>query len=119
VIAAQPGHVARFENGETRPVVAWNVEGEALVVDGDELRLADLMVGFAGVEEEQRIVGAVPGGGWRVRDVDGDEFAVIAWVIDTEGLARPIVDGWDGGTVPFGWVLEPGEISKARLVGPT
>jgi hypothetical protein len=100
MIHARPGHVAEFHGqAPVRPVVAFDDEGYALVLDpeaGRLVRAADL-AGFAGIAgRPDTPVAMVPGGGrWVVRYTDDDgrqrEEFVVAWSVTVDGVATPLV----------------------------
>ncbi|MCM8555456.1 hypothetical protein [Streptomyces sp. STCH 565 A] len=80
---------------ESRPVHAWDDEGEPLVLWRNDLRRARNIEGFKEVRERRQIVGVVPGGGWMTEWQDPDEgtsFAdpVVAWAVYSDGEARAI-----------------------------
>lgn len=103
MIAANPGHIALFNdnNGSynhSKPVVAWDDNGAALILDEKlgALRPARDFTNFVRVTEDDTLptVAAVPGSGWQFEytDDEGDTFhaPVVAWAIDTKGYAQPI-----------------------------
>jgi hypothetical protein len=83
-----------------RPVVAWNDEGEALVVDESRAKLvrAANFADFVRLDRCSRVVSAVPAQpGWTVKiwednDDDSSIFSVpiVAWLVDEEGFLTPI-----------------------------
>lgn len=87
----------------TKPVIAWDDDGRALVVDDKTGRLtrADSYKNFGGVEQAtSSYVTAVPGGGWRLawKQTDGTEYMepVLAWAIDGNGYGQAISADADG-----------------------
>jgi hypothetical protein len=97
------------------PVEAWSADGEALVLDGDKGRLvpAARVPGFEGLMPCRRIVQVVPAQpGWKVTFPPDEKInepepwtlPVLAWIIDDEGEAKPLlpVDG-DGDASVGGW----------------
>ena len=99
MIPANKSHIARFKNDDSSfrkyselPVIAWDDDGHALVVDAERgcLIRANRYKNFHNVEEaEFDVVTAVPGGGWQAvfERPDGTRFAdpTIAWKIHTNG----------------------------------
>ncbi|MFE7579487.1 hypothetical protein ACFU5Z_32545 [Streptomyces sp. NPDC057521] len=81
----------------SKPVIAWDDEGQALVVDERSGRLVpannDRM--FIGLSEGGHpVVAAIPGGGWsaRFKNEDGT-FSVdplVAWTVRSDGAVIPI-----------------------------
>lgn len=111
--ANRPAYVARYRHHNkatdsihhsTKPVVAWDDDRAALVVDEKTGRLvdADSYSNFAGLMEEQgpRVVATVPGGGWvaEYRDDAGTvfTFTVVAWSVKDDGDLEPVVVDRDG-----------------------
>ncbi|MFE8962133.1 hypothetical protein [Streptomyces iakyrus] len=88
----------------TRPVVAWDDDKTALVVDEKTGRLvdADSYSNFAGLMQEQspQVVAVLPGAGWiaEYRNDDGTvfTFTVVAWSVKDDGDLEPIVVDRDG-----------------------
>ncbi|MFD8288011.1 hypothetical protein ACFV2B_07225 [Streptomyces lavendulae] len=104
MIPAQHPYEANYkqvEDGRTvyrsKPVIAWNDEGEALVVDERNGRLVPANNGrtFTGLSEGGHpVVAAIPGGGWsaRYKNQDGS-FTVdplVAWTVRSDGTLTPV-----------------------------
>ncbi|MEU3292993.1 hypothetical protein ABZ722_11595 [Streptomyces longwoodensis] len=115
IAANRPTYVARYRHyteatdttyHSTKPVVAWDDDRTALVVDEKTGRLvdADSYSNFAGLMEDQspRVVATLPGGGWiaEYRDDDGTTFTftVVAWSVKDDGALEPAVVDRDGFT---------------------
>ncbi|MDG9717432.1 hypothetical protein [Streptomyces sp. DH24] len=111
--ANRPAYVARYRhhnkatdttNHSTKPVVAWDDDKVALVVDEKTGRLVDASSysNFAGLMEDRapRIVATMPGGGWMAeyRDDDGTTFSftVVAWNVKDDGDMEPACVDRDG-----------------------
>ncbi|MDX3235682.1 hypothetical protein PV392_08275 [Streptomyces sp. ME03-5709C] len=98
----------RHENGgrpylTSKPVIAWDNDGTALVPDEKtgRLRAADSYSNFAGVAPAKvPAVGILPGGTWRAefRDDDGGVVSnpVLAWLVHADGSCVPTVADADG-----------------------
>lgn len=128
MIPATAPYVARFGEysrahdrivASSRPVVAWDDEGRALVVDDKRglLTPADSYRNFISVEQPRPgYVAAIPGGGWQLgwKQPDGTECVeqVLAWVIDSAGFGQAISVG-DG----LAEVVEPRD-GNPRLIPP-
>ncbi|MDJ1645404.1 hypothetical protein [Streptomyces pakalii] len=89
------------EDGRTvyrsKPVIAWDDEGQALVADERSGRLVPANNGrtFTGLSEVGHpVVGAIPGGGWGVRFKNSDgtftEDPLVAWTVRSDGTLTPI-----------------------------
>ncbi|GAA2955051.1 hypothetical protein [Streptomyces enissocaesilis] len=104
MIPAQHPYEANYkqeEDGRTvyrsKPVIAWNDEGQALVVDERNGRLVPANNGrtFTGLSEGGHpVVAAIPGGGWsaRFKNQDGT-FTVdplVAWTVRSDGILTPV-----------------------------
>ncbi|MCX4971048.1 hypothetical protein OHA98_41280 [Streptomyces sp. NBC_00654] len=104
MIPAQHPYEANYKqeaNGRTvyrsKPVIAWDDEGQALVVDERSGRLvpADSGRNFTGLSEGGHlVVAAIPGGGWsaRYKNEDGT-FTVdplVAWTVRSDGILTPV-----------------------------
>lgn len=134
MIKADPGWVAVYKSSSSsrtshneRPIIAWDDDGNALVVEdhSGELIPARLLGGigmFAGVRIEPReegpYIGVVPGQGWfiRTRHDDGaiEDTAVVAFAIRADGTGDPLMATADG-------LVEPVEYTdgeKHRLNAP-
>jgi hypothetical protein len=79
-----------------KPVVAWDDHGNPLVVDEKTGRLRDASAwrNYVGVQEaDPVVVGAVPGGEWRVeyRNDDGTVHSspIVAWLVYDDGSVKP------------------------------
>lgn len=127
MIPANRGWVAVFENDDrpnhTKPVVAWDDNGAALILDEKlgALRPARDFTNFLRVVEDDDTptVAAVPGGGWMIEYTDDSEpggtfrAPVVAWAVDAKGWATPL--GADQG----GGYAEPvGGANFHRLIAP-
>lgn len=104
--------VFRHENTKTpegrptyseQPVIAWDDEGNALVVDEKtgRLRAANSWANFDGVHPGQApVVAAIPGGGWLVEYSADDGTPVAsplpAWLVRRDGSFDPIDVDRDG-----------------------
>lgn len=92
------------EIGRMRPVEAWDsATGVALVVDPQKgaLRPVTDWPDFSHLERGERVVGVIPGDGWRTHWNEGYDGtpvteAVLAWLIHTDGGATPISVEPDG-----------------------
>ncbi|MER7176799.1 hypothetical protein [Streptomyces mesophilus] len=128
MIPATEAYIARYKveteqrtHYETRPVVAWDDAGFALVADTTKGRLvrANKYSNFAGLqlEEEAPVIAALPGGGWTAV-FTGDEGSsntepVLAWHVFAGGFMKPVV--MERGGVPE----DPTELGDfVRLVAP-
>ncbi|MGW2410270.1 hypothetical protein ACWCXK_38020 [Streptomyces sp. NPDC001739] len=123
---------AIFDRGhlpdESRPVHAWDDEGEPLVLWRSELRRARNIEGFKEVRERRQIVGVAPGGGWMTEWQDRDEGTfvadpVVAWAVYSDGEARAIDTDSSGEAVLLSPSVKdrrtyhPGQISDTPLPG--
>lgn len=108
MIPAKDGYVAAFNPGTSdyraHPVVAWNDEGEPLIVGDTGLVRAWNLPGFHGVVQrpESTVVSAVPGGGWLIDcvDQDGDTWTdvIVAWSVHADGSMAPLGTDREGVT---------------------
>ncbi|MFW3464294.1 hypothetical protein ACN24K_29865 [Streptomyces microflavus] len=104
MIPAQHPYEAKYKqevDGRTvyrsKPVIAWDDEGQALVVDERSGRLVPANNGRPFIvlsEGGHPVVAAIPGGGWsaRYKDEDGT-FTVdplVAWTVRSDGTLTPI-----------------------------
>ncbi|URM90388.1 glycosyltransferase family 4 protein [Streptomyces sp. MRC013] len=88
----------------TKPVIAWDSDGVAQVVDHRTGRLvdADSYSDFARVIEQDPapVVAAVPGGGWLVEHLSDDEGTwvepVLLWNVRADGTVDPQCMSSDG-----------------------
>jgi hypothetical protein len=115
-------------HSHSKPVIAWDAEGAALVLDEKRgaLRPARDMANFDRVTETDDLstVAAIPGGGWQFEytDDDGSTFRapVVAWAIDTQGWAHPISADQQGGygmpgqSSNFHRLMEPDEAERGE-----
>lgn len=118
------GYVAVFDHDgrvTTKPVVAWDDDGRALVVDfvGGRLTPATGYINFKSLREaDDPAVSAVPGQGWTVENIDDDGTVrvtpIIAFTLDVDGWGRAVVASTDG-TVDVEQNLD-GE--RMRLIPP-
>ncbi|WP_393063402.1 hypothetical protein [Streptomyces sp. LN549] len=94
-------HYKQEEDGRTvyssKPVIAWDDEGQALVVDQRNGRLVPANNGraFTGLSEgEHPVVAAIPGGGWSARFTESDGSStvdpLVAWTVRSNGTLTPI-----------------------------
>ncbi|WP_327180311.1 hypothetical protein OG599_34545 (plasmid) [Streptomyces sp. NBC_01335] len=81
----------------SKPVIAWDDEGRALVVDERSGRLVPANNGrtFTGLSEgEHPVVAAIRGGGWGARYENEDgTFTVdplVAWTVRSDGTLTPV-----------------------------
>ncbi|WP_219516808.1 hypothetical protein [Nonomuraea ceibae] len=92
------------ETGRMRPVEAWHsATGVALVVDPQRgaLRPVTDWPDFSHLEQGERVVSVIPGGGWRAHWNEGYDGTpvteeVLAWLIHADGRATPISVEPDG-----------------------
>lgn len=122
MIPSKDGYFALYnDNGRavrSRPIIAWDDEGEALVAGSHGMKTAGSIEGFSGITRHGvPIVAAVSGGGWLVdcTDEDGNSWTdkVVAWGIQADGTARPIT------TDPDGVTGDPTEsVAKYRIYHP-
>ncbi|WP_261565317.1 hypothetical protein [Frankia gtarii] len=98
------GWAARFnaQRGDGNPyrtterVIAWDDDGQALVVDkaAGKLVLAAQIDGFTGIDVDDHLVSALPGGGWmgEFRGAGGTTHhePVIGWTVLAPGLGGPL-----------------------------
>jgi hypothetical protein len=127
VIPAQHPYEATYkqeENGRTvyrsKPVIAWDDEGEALVVDERSGRLVPANNGrtFVGLSEGTHpVVAAIPGGGWsaRYKNEDGtfNVDPLVAWTVRSNGTLTPL------DTDATGWCDDPTTVGNFDgLVAP-
>ncbi|WAE70649.1 hypothetical protein OUQ49_33345 (plasmid) [Streptomyces cavourensis] len=136
MIPAQHPYRARYEQEEggrtvyrSKPVIAWDDEGQALVVDERSGRLVPANNGrtFTGLSEGGHpVVGAIPGGGWSVRFKNDDgtftEDPLVAWTVRSDGTLTPIDTDSEGECQPstaisnFEGLVAPG--AQARTAQP-
>ncbi|WP_055558781.1 hypothetical protein [Streptomyces luridiscabiei] len=104
MIPAQHPYEANYQqevDGRTvfrsKPVIAWDDEGQALVVDERNGRLVPANNGrtFTGLSEGRHpVVAAIPGGGWGARyKSDDGSFTVdplVAWTVRSDGTLAPV-----------------------------
>ncbi|WP_331736549.1 hypothetical protein OG426_54770 (plasmid) [Streptomyces canus] len=104
MIPAEQPYEARYKhekNGKatytSKPVIAWDDDGQALIVDERTGRLvpASNDGSFLGVSEGQHpVVAAIPGAGWRARykNPDGTTTTdpLLAWIVRSDGSLTPI-----------------------------
>ncbi|MFD8956559.1 hypothetical protein ACWFRT_33555 [Streptomyces anulatus] len=114
MIPAQHPYQAEYQQvkgGRTiywsKPVIAWDDEGQALVVDERSGRLVPANNGrtFTGLSEgEHPVVGAVPGAGWSVRFKNSDgtftEDPLVAWTVRSDGTFTPVDTDAEGECQP-------------------
>ncbi|MEU5557948.1 hypothetical protein AB0H47_17745 [Streptomyces globisporus] len=91
----------------SKPVIAWDDEGQALVVDERSGRLVPANNGrtFTGLSKgEYPVVGAIPGGGWSVRFKSPDgtftEDPLVAWTVRSDGTLTPVDTDSEGECQP-------------------
>ncbi|MET9810867.1 hypothetical protein [Streptomyces halstedii] len=104
MIPAQHPYEANYKqqvDGRTvyrsKPVIAWDDEGQALVVDERSGRLvpANDRRTFTGLSEGVHpVVAAIPGGGWsaRYKNEDGTFTMdpLVAWTVRSNGTLAPV-----------------------------
>lgn len=79
---------------EPEPVELWGPQNEPMVIWGGVLRDATALEDFRGLTQGRRLVGVIPGGGWRLHDEGAEEYPevpVIAWAITAGAKAIPII----------------------------
>jgi hypothetical protein len=86
---------------DKKPIVAWNDDGEALVVSDRHLVCASSYPFFYCIQEaDGRVVAAIPGGGYlaRYKQETGPplDVPILAWLITEDGRAMPITSDSDG-----------------------
>jgi hypothetical protein len=118
MIPAQPGrYFFRYEGTkpdgktyyfESEEVVAWNEDGEPLVLDERidhrrQLRTGSRAPNYVGVvhaAEGGRTVQLIPGNGWMVehKEEDGTRRGepILAWALDVNGWVSPLTTDSDG-----------------------
>lgn len=118
MIPAQPGrYFLRYEGTkpdgktyyfENEEVVAWNENGEPLVLDERPDHRHHLStgsresnyVGVAETAEGGRTVQLIPGNGWQVEhtEEDGTRWGepILAWALDVSGWVSPLTTDSDG-----------------------
>lgn len=108
MIAAPPSLAARFSherNGHThystKPVIAFDDEGLALVLGDGRLVPADSYSNFANViEDDPGHVALIPAGGWRVEftSEDGSKYRepLVGWSLTAGGDVEPLFADADG-----------------------
>jgi hypothetical protein len=93
-------------DGEPRlPVKAWADDGHPMVIGKQGLVRADSLGKVLEVDDGGdgycHIVGAVPGGGWAVRDCTAagpmPSVPVIAWTVRADGTATAVAPDGEGG----------------------
>ncbi|WP_093473371.1 MULTISPECIES: hypothetical protein [unclassified Streptomyces] len=91
------------EMARMRDVEAWDpVTGAALVVDtaAGTLRPVTSFSDFSRLERAGRVVGVLPGGGWRARWDDEDDGVttedVVGWLVSDVGGVMPLVVSGEG-----------------------
>ncbi|MEV7309442.1 hypothetical protein AB0N67_24725 [Streptomyces microflavus] len=107
--------------GTVLDVEAWHPEtGDALVadLDGGRLRSVNTYPNFDHLEGTDVIIGAVPGGDWRIGwEQVGDEPIVTepvpAWLITRAGFAHPVTTDLESA---YGEALSPHD--AAYLIAP-
>jgi len=85
----------------TKPIIAWDDHGAALVADAKSGRLVDATSysNFVRVTPaDPAVVGVIPGGGWHAEFDDGDigSTPVLAWLVSADGSCAPIASDADG-----------------------
>jgi hypothetical protein len=121
---ARYAHKATAPNGKlrthytTKPVIAWDDDGHALVAGDRTLVRADSWTNFADLcEGTAKVIAAFPGGDWKAefRNDDGSVFScpITAWVVKDDGDCTPLhADG-------EGWCDNPSEAGNfVRLYHP-
>lgn len=110
MIPARHPHEAHYkqeEGGRTvyrsKPVIAWDDEGQALVVDERSGRLVPANNGrtFTRLSEGGHpVVAAIPGGGWSARYKEPDSSSIVdplvAWIVRSNGTLTPVDTDFTG-----------------------
>ncbi|MFD9225243.1 hypothetical protein ACFWDI_35765 [Streptomyces sp. NPDC060064] len=110
IAASHDPYEARFRhenNGRphfsTKPVIAWDDDGCALVPDEKtgRLREASSYSNFAGLAPaDAPVIGTAPGGGWsaehRTDNGDTEATPVLAWLVHADGSLTPTIADIDG-----------------------
>ncbi|WP_041254972.1 hypothetical protein [Frankia sp. EAN1pec] len=114
--------MAEFHNRTNARVIAWNNDGQALVVDKAAGRLvpAAQFEGFEGLEVDDHIVAALPGDGWMGEFRSGGSTfhePVIGWRVLHLGIGDPFF-GDDQGYFEHAPTPEL-VLSSARACGET
>lgn len=133
MIPATRPHTARYKHEttgpddkphvvySTKPVIAWDADGVALVADKKtgRLRPADSWTNFHDVQPDKgRVTTAIPGAGWRAEfRFEGrlHSWPVVAWLVREDGECEPLTVDRDGiaddptTTSNFTRLFHPGE----------
>jgi hypothetical protein len=97
-----------------RAIEAWSPEGKALIVDEQTGRLvaANMSRGFTGIRPCSQVAQVIPAApGWQMNFPADESIGcpepwvrpVIAWVVDTDGEAKPLLPLDDGTASAQGW----------------
>ncbi|MFI0358002.1 hypothetical protein [Actinomadura sp. 9N407] len=112
--------------GRIRRVESWDpATGMALIVDPKQGRLRPVTdwEDFAGLEQAERVIASLPGGGWQAhwKDEGGEPLTqpILAWLIAASGRATPVTIDTSGyeDELELGepdYLLAPGEAPEAR-----
>ncbi|UGT62574.1 hypothetical protein [Nocardia asteroides] len=92
--------------GRSREVDAWDsITGTAMIVDAEQgaRRPVTDYPDFSHLERANRVVGVVPGAGWRAcarghmaNDPDSPAEPVLAWLVSSRGVLTPVTMDADG-----------------------
>lgn len=98
-ITSAKGEKRTFESRS--PIVYFDEDGAGWVApeSGRRLRAVTSFSNFTGYDREPVPVGIVPGGGWIRRTNNGEELAIIAWVVFADGDVRPVEGQGDGAQI--------------------
>lgn len=103
MIPANHSYEAVYEGKLPKPVVAWDKNGNALVIDPRHNELTDAanLPGFLALEKKERTVAALPPGAWVAQFKDDDDGSVwstplIGWAVHDDGTATPLIATADG-----------------------
>ncbi|MGW0779049.1 hypothetical protein ACWD01_36920 [Streptomyces sp. NPDC002835] len=127
-------HYKQEEDGRTgfrsKPVIAWDDEGQALVVDERTGQLVPANNGrtFTGLSEGGHpVVAAIPGGGWsaRYKHPDGTSTLdpLVAWTVHSNGTLTPVDTDTTGlcddatGVSNFDGLIAPGTETRTPQQG--
>ncbi|WP_435120733.1 hypothetical protein [Micromonospora tulbaghiae] len=121
MIPANPGYAASFKKtnknmGNLLPVIAWDDEGHALVLDEDEGQLvrASRFSNFDGVTyDANHYIGAIHAPGWKIRWPKNERQPedivdpLIGWAIRADGTGIPLALDVDGFIEPVSSQFDP------------
>lgn len=75
-------------------VVFWNEDGDAVIIMDGRLSIPE-HVGHVvrwWLDEDDPIVGVVPGGGWNVVHEEGNPSPVVAWTVTASGYGDAVIE---------------------------